>query len=349
VSGVHLLGVGSTALSRGGREARPLAREAVAAALADAGIGPGEVDGVAIAAADPDFDAGCLDVLGKARRPYRCRCGLGSVALHSAWNAVAAGAGEVVVCVGHDPPAVGESTVERLESQAAAAREYMQMSGATEEHLAKVAAKNRRHGAANPHARVTSAAGPEEILASEMLVWPLRRLMVALPAEGASAVVLASHEAGRRRGPKAPRILSSVLLDQDSRGGASTARAARLGYYSAGVGPDDVDVAEIEDPTPVDELCAYESLELAPEGTGPELVDSGFTALGGVVPVNVSGGALAQGQVSGASGILQLVELSLQLRDRAGPRQVPGARTALALAGSTSSPGAVTAMTILQA
>jgi acetyl-CoA acetyltransferase len=348
VSGVHLLGVGATSLSRRARGSRPLAREAVAAALADAGVLAGEVDGVAIASADPRFDLGCFDVLGKARRPFRCRCGLGAIALHSGWNAVSAGASDVVVVVGHDSSAEEEEDEPKpIESQAAAAREYLQHSGATEEHLARVAAKNRTHGAANPHAMLSTAVDSAAVLASEMLSWPLRRLMVATPVQGAAAVVLGSHEVVRSRGPRAPRMRASVLLDEDSRGGATTARAARLGYFSAGLGPEDVDLAEIDDPTPVDELTAYEALEFAPEGRGPELVDSGFTALGGVVPVNASGGSLSQGQVTGAGGILQLVELSLQLRDRAGLRQVPGARVGLGLAGGDMSAGTVTSMTIL--
>jgi acetyl-CoA acetyltransferase len=324
-----------------------LAREAVAAALADAGISAGEVDGLAIAAADRDFDRGCFDVLGSSKRPFRCRCGLGAIALHSGWNAVSAGAGETVVVVGHDSLAAAARESDAVESQAAAAREYMQHSGATEGHLARVAAKNRVHGAANPHALLGVAVNPAEVLASEMLSWPLRRLMVATPAQGAAAIVLGSHENGRGRGPRAPRVLASVLLDEDSRGGATASRAARLGYYAAGLGPEDNDLAEIEDPTPVDEMTAYEALEFAPEGRGPELVESGFTSLGGVVPVNASGGFLAQGQVSGAGGILQLVELSLQLRDRAGTRQVPGARVGLGLAAGAMSAGTVTSMTIL--
>lgn len=349
MSGVHLLGVGATLPSRNARGARPLAREAVSAALADAGVTAAEVDGVAIASADPGFDLGCYDVLGEARRPYKCRCGLGAIALHSSWNAVSSGAAGVVLCVGHDfAGAEEEDAAETLETQAAAAREYMQHSGATEEHLARVAAKNRRHGAANPHALPSTAAvDADEVLASELLVWPLRRLMVAPPAEGAAAVVLGSHDVVRRHGPKAPRVQASVLLDGDSPDGAAAARAARLGYFSAGLGPEQIDVAEVEDPTPVEEIEAYEALEFAPPGTGPELVESGFTALGGVVPVNPSGGALAQGLVKGAGGILQLFELSLQLRDRAGQRQVPGARTALALSGSATAPGHVTSLTIL--
>jgi acetyl-CoA acetyltransferase len=323
-----------------------LAHEAVGAALADAGVSAAEVDGVAISSADPAFDRGCFEVLGEMRRSFKCRCGLGAVALHSSWNAVSSGASDIVVCVGHDAPRAVEAPGS-LETQAAAAREYMQHSGATEEHLARVAAKNRKHGAANPHALLANAVDPAEVMASELLVWPLRRLMVATPAQGAAAVVLGSHEVGRRRGPKAPRVRASILLDEDSADGAATTRAARLGYFSAGLGPEEIDVAEIEDPTPVDEIEAYEALEFAPPGCGPELVESGFTSLGGVVPVNPSGGALAQGWVKGAGGILALVELSLQLRDRAGMRQVPGARVALALAGSATAPGGVTSMTIL--
>jgi acetyl-CoA acyltransferase len=327
VSGVHLLGVGATSVSRNPRGSRPLAREAVSAALADAGVSVAEVDGVAIASRDPGFDLGCYDVLGEARRPYKCRCGLGAVALHSSWNAVSSGASGVVVCVGHDWPPDEAEPLAGLETQAAAAREYMQHSGATEEHLARVVAKNRRHGAANPHALQTTAVDLEEVLASELLVWPLRRLMVAPPARGAAAVVLGSHEIVRRHGPKAPRVLASVLLDEDSPDGATTTRAARLGYFSAGLGPEEIDLAEIEDPTPVDEIEAYEALEFAPPGSGPELVESGFTALGGVVPVNASGGALAQGRVMGAGGILQMVELSLQLRDRGGGNKGPRAHS----------------------
>jgi acetyl-CoA acetyltransferase len=323
-----------------------LAREALTAALADAGVAASEVDGVAIAAGDPNFDLGCFDVLGDLRRPFKCRCGLGAIALHSAWNAVSSGASDIVVCVGHDASPLAAEP-DSLETQAAAAREYMQHSGATEQHLARVAAKNRKHGAANPHALLSAAVDPAEVLASELLVWPLRRLMVADPAQGAAAIVLGSHEIGRRRGPKAPRVRASILLEENSADGAATSRAARLGYFSAGLGPEEIDVAEVEDPTPVDEIEAYEALEFAPPGCGPELVESGFTALGGVVPVNASGGALCQGRVKGAGGILQLVELSLQLRDRAGLRQVPGARVGLGLAGSTTAPGTVTSMTIL--
>jgi len=347
VSGVHLLGVGATALSRRRRDSRTLAREAIAAALADAGVAPSEVDGLAIAAANVEFDLGCYDVLGRGSRTFRCRCGLGAVALHSGWNAVAAGASDVVVCVGGDGMPVPNGRAAVVEAQGAAARLYLRDSGATEEQLARIAAKNRGHGVANPRALTRTEVAAAEVMRSEVLAWPLRRLMVAEPVQAAAAVVLGSQEARRRRGPRAPRVRASVLLDADSADGAATVRAARLGYFSAELGPEDVDVAEIDDPTPVDELAAYEALEFAPPGRGPELVESGFTALGGVLPVNPSGGFLAQGSVSAAGGLLQMVELSQQLGDRAGRRQVPGARVALGLTGSWMPTGNVTSLTIL--
>lgn len=348
MSGVHLLGVGATAFSRRRREPRSLAREAVSAALADAGLAPNSVTGVAIAAAEVEFEAGCFEVLGVEARRYVCRCGLGASALHAGWKAISTGASDVVVVVGHDSPDAEEGWAPSLESLAAAARLYMRRSGATEEHLARVAAKNRAHGAANPHALLRASVDPAEVLASELVAWPLRRLMVASAVQGAAAVVLGGREVGRRSGPRVPRLRASVLVDDPSRDGAlASASAARLGYFSADLGPEDVDLAEIEDPTPVEELAAYEALELAPAGSGPELVESGFTAIGGVVPVNPSGGALAQGRVNGSGGIRQLFELSLQLRDRAGSRQVPGARVALGLGSGWMQCGTVASLTIL--
>jgi acetyl-CoA acetyltransferase len=346
---VHLLGVASTPRFRPGGSAADLAREALAAALDDAGVSAAQVDGMAIAATDRSFVAGAEAVLGEARGGYNCRCGLGPVAFDSAWKAVSAGTVDIVACLGFDRGGPRLPLAEDrgwLEAQAAAARELLQHSGAEERHLAQVAAKNLRQGAEAPGSTVT-AAGVEEVLASETLLWPLRRLMVAPPARGAAAVILAAGSPSPRNGPKPPLVRASVMLDSSSTGSAETSRAARLAYFSAEVGPEEIDLAEIEDPTPVEEIAAYEPLEFAPEGAAAELVDSGFTALGGVLPVNASGGALCQGFSRGAGGIRQLVELSLQLRGRAGRRQVPGAKVGLALSGGPATPGGPTGITIL--
>lgn len=349
MSVVHLLGVGATPQSRRGRGPDDLAREVLSGALADAGLTAGDVDGVAIAATDRSFVSGAEAALGGGKRGYNCRCGIGPVALDSAWKAVSAGVSDVVVCLGFDSGVPGVPLADSgwLEAQAAAACEFLQHSGAEERHLAQVVAKNRRHGVGNPGAAVSSEVSVEDVLASETLLWPLRRMMVAPPAQGAAAVVLAASNRGSRRGAKAPRVRASVMLDAGSSGGAESSRAARIGYFAAGVGPEEIDLAEVEDPTPVEEIAAYEALEFAPEGAAAELVDSGFTALDGVLPVNPSGGALCQGFSHGAAGIRQLVELSLQLRGHAGRRQVPGARVGIALSGGPATPGGPTGLTIV--
>ena len=182
----------------------------MAAALDDAGISAEQVDGTAISATDRSFVSGAEAVLGPTPRGYNCRCGLGPVALDSAWKAVSSGVSEVVVCLGFDRGGPGLPLAEDrpwLEAQAAAARELLQHSGAEERHLAQVAAKNLRHGSEAPGATV-GAVGVDEVLASEMLLWPLRRLMVAPPAYSAAALVLAARPAAtaaRRRRWCGPR------------------------------------------------------------------------------------------------------------------------------------------------
>ncbi|MDX6728599.1 MAG: hypothetical protein QOK49_3404, partial [Baekduia sp.] len=130
----------------------------------------------------------------------------------------------------------------------------------------------------------------------------------------------------------------------------AVAEAGRMGYQAAGIGPDDVDCAEVDDATAAGELMSYEALQFAPDGQGPELVAGGFTMLGGVLPVNASGGMLAQGEAVRASGVAQICELAWQLRRQAGRRQVAGARVGLACsAGSTDDGAPVVSLTIVTA
>jgi acetyl-CoA acetyltransferase len=347
---VHLLGVGVTSFSRTGRSAGQLATEAAAAALADAGVSSRDVEAFTFASAAPHAPSG-LALLGNGGgQPYPPVCTSGATALHLAWRAVATGAHDVVLCLGQElaEPGAPGGHADGLEDHAASAERYMRASGASEKHFARVAAKNRSHGAANPHALLTSPVDVAAVLESDLLVWPLRSLMVARASEGAAAVVLGSSDLGRHGRARAPRVRASVLVRQgESAALATAARAARLTYEAAGMGPEDVDCAEIDDPTAAGELPAYEALEFAPDGQGPELVDSGFTALGGVLPVNTSGGALAQGHAPGAAGIAQLCELGWQLRGEAGRRQVAGARVGLALSTPVEKGDRVVALTVL--
>jgi acetyl-CoA acetyltransferase len=343
---VRVLGVGATAFAGAGRGAEQLAREAAAAALADGEVAPAEIGAVTVACGSSD----ALRKLWSASPPVlRPSPSSAVAALELAYDAVAGGAHDLVLCVGlqatrsgHPPP---------IDELARAAAEYMRASGASERTFALVAAKNRLHGVANPRALHTQRVDMGAILGSELLTWPLRSLMVASPSEGAAAVVLAAGgRVERRAGARAPRLRACVLVRAlGGRASTSTAiaRAAGLAYRSAGVGPDDLDCAEVHDITAAGEVAAYEPLQFALDGHGPDLVDSGFTALGGVLPVNTSGGSLAQGDAPGAAAVAQVCELTWQLRGEAGRRQVPGARAALALGTAPDTAAAHVGVAIL--
>jgi acetyl-CoA acyltransferase len=350
---VHVLGVGATSFARAGRSGDELAREAVTAAIADAGIRLRDVPAFTLARGNGRAAGGGSHLFGVgAGRPLPPVCVSGAAALHLGWLAVSSGVHDLVLCVGRELAAPTRETARRvrIEALAAAAGRYMEASGATEEQLARVAAKNRQHGAANPRALLTSSVGPREVLDGELVEWPLRDAMVAPPSEGAAAVVLSSSESGRRGGARAPRILASTLVRDGGVDPLTSAagRAARMAYETAGLGPESIDCAEIDHPTAAGELHAYEALQFAPDGQGAELVDSGFTALGGVLPVNTSGGALAQGEATGAAGIAQLCELAWQLRGEAGRRQVPGARVGLALASGREGDRGIVSLTLVR-
>ena len=137
-----------------GRDPRWLTHDAVTAALADAGIDGRDVDALAVASAEDSAVLGCREALGHPVHSTDCEGAHGAVALHAAWTAVATGESDVVVCVGQDPPPVFGAGTIPVEALAASTRLYMRESGANEEHLALVAAKNRCHGASNPRALV---------------------------------------------------------------------------------------------------------------------------------------------------------------------------------------------------
>jgi acetyl-CoA acetyltransferase len=232
-----------------------------------------------------------------------------------------------------------------MAGRAEAARAYLAASGAGVDHLARTAVKNHRHGAHNPAAPRAAEVPLQAVLGSDPVAWPLTRMMVAPSTAGAAAVVLASRRASRA----APRVRASVLASDDE-GRADDERAGQLAYWAAGVGPEDLDCAEVHDDTAASELAAYETLQLAAPGHGPELIESGFTALGGVLPVNTSGGLLSLGELDGVSAIAQVCELHAQLTGAAGARQVPGARIAIAHSrGPAHDGGGLAAVTVIEA
>ncbi|MBV8979785.1 MAG: thiolase family protein [Acidimicrobiia bacterium] len=235
------------------------------------------------------------------------------------------------------------------------AQRLMRESGVTKDHLADVVVKNRGNGVHNPDAMFRKEATAEDVLASRLVCEPLHLWMLCSPNEGAAALVLraASTSGGVRVAAAALRshlpgnVLSeatpmSGLVDDDVT--PATTLAADAAYAQAGVGPDDLDVVELQDTDAARELLSYEELGLCPIGGAAKLLDEGATRMDGRLPVNPSGGLLSKGEPLGASALGQLVELTRQLRGDAGPRQVAGAKAAL---GHTVGRGANASVVIL--
>ncbi|MFF6787273.1 beta-ketoacyl synthase N-terminal-like domain-containing protein [Streptomyces sp. NPDC012510] len=239
----------------------------------------------------------------------------------------------------------------------ALARSHMKTFGTTKKHLALIAEKNHAHAVSNPLAHFRKAMSADEILAARTVTEPLTVPMCAPLTDGAAAAIVC-NEAGRARlgGSRHVRVLASVLGTGTVRPLAdwehSVSRlAAQDAYEQAGIGPQDVSVAEVHDASAFGELLQTELLGLCEIGTGGAFAASGATTLGGFLPVNPSGGLESKGHPMGASGLAQIHELVQQLRGDSGARQVPGARIALAENGGGMYGGeeAVAAITVLGA
>jgi len=226
----------------------------------------------------------------------------------------------------------GQSRSMFMDIYAALARDHMQKYGTTKEQFAKVAVKNHYHGSLNPHAQYRERYTLEEILDSPLVAEPLTRLMCSPIGDGAAALVVTTAEKARQYTTKPVLVRASVLgSGKDLAPGEHTlgARAARRAYEAAGIGPEDVNVIELHDATAPAEVVIYEELELCGPGEGGRLIESGYTELGGKVPVNTSGGLLSKGHPIGATGTAQIYEIFCQLRGECGDRQVEGAKVGL--------------------
>lgn len=221
-----------------------------------------------------------------------------------------------------------------MDFYAASARRRMAEYGTTPAEFAAVSAKNSLHGSLNPNAQFQVAMSVDEVLDSPMIADPLTRPMCSPIGDGAAATIIGSAAALERLGKRGDgvRILASELTSgvTDSTQGAAVDLAVQRAYESAALGPADLDVVEVHDASASAELDAYETLGLCEPGDAARMVVDGTTALGGSLPVNTSGGLLRKGHPIGATGLGQIVELSDQLRGRAGNRQVEGARIGLA-------------------
>ncbi|MEW1803541.1 lipid-transfer protein [Streptomyces virginiae] len=296
-------------------------------------------------------------------------CASGAQAIGAARAQILAGLAEVVLVVGADAapkgffaPAGGDRPDDpdwlRFRVLGATnpayfalyARRRMAVHGDTLEDFARVKVKNAAAGRLNPLARYRRAVTADEVAASAVVADPLRLLDICATSDGGAALVLTSMDFARSRGvadpvriravstvtPTYPRTvldLPDIATDSttavEPAAGSFRSSIARAAYEEAGLGPEDLSLAEVYDLSTALELEWYEDIGLCAEGEGAKLLREGATALGGRTPVNTSGGLASFGEAVPAQAIAQVCELTWQLRGTAGERQVPGARAGI--------------------
>src|SRR5690349_9407861 len=336
-----------------------MAAQAARAALRDAGLGWDEIDfaaGGSDSAGNADTSVSVLGLTGVPFINVKNGCATGGSALTTAHAMLAAGSADVALVVGFDkhPPGAFNPLPEEwgigswygetglmLTTQffAMKIQRYMSEHGISQSTLAKVAAKAFRNGSVNPNAWRRQPLSEQEILSSRMVNHPLTQYMFCSPGEGAVALVLAR---GERLRSFARRVvhLRSVAFRTRRFGSfevfspsipvesapSPTTEAAAAAFEQAGVGPEDVDVAQLQDTESGAEVMHLAETGLCEHGEQEALIQIGATSLTGRLPVNTDGGCLANGEPIGASGLRQVHEVVLQLRGDAGERQIPGPR-----------------------
>ncbi|MGD0822207.1 MAG: thiolase family protein [Desulfomonilia bacterium] len=219
-----------------------------------------------------------------------------------------------------------------MDLYAMGARMHMERYGTTQRQLAVIAAKAHNNSTLNPLAQYTFPMSVEEVLADREVAWPLTRAMCAPIGDGAAAAIVCSKKFMKKHGKKRAIAIRASVLKSGKREGMSDIcfRASRAAYDMAGMGPEDIQAAEVHDATAFGELYQTEQMGFCPEGQGGPFAEGGATAIGGKIPINPSGGLMARGHPIGASGLAQIYELVTHLRGEAEKRQVDGCRIAMA-------------------
>ncbi|MBI3381176.1 MAG: thiolase family protein [Aquabacterium sp.] len=391
MSPIYVAGVGMTPFDKHPSSSiKDLTRQAVEAALRDAGCDKAQVQAAYFANATQGHMDGqhmirgqlALRAMGLEGIPVvnvENACASASTAFYLALNHVRSGAADIVLVVGaekmvaddkarmfaafdgawdvHDTEAAKARLLQMgqgvsvppgsqstrpysvfMDIYAAMGRMHMREFGTTQRQFAAVAAKNHAHSVHNPLAQYREACSIEQVLAAPPISYPLTLPMCSPVSDGAAAALVCSEtglKALQGSQGRAMRVLACVLQTGSERAPADLAHhlvriAAEKLYAQAGIGPQDVSVAEVHDATAIGEVLQSELLGLVPMGQGGPAAERGETAIGGRIPINPSGGLESKGHPIGATGLAQLFELVTQLRGEAGARQVPQARIALA-------------------
>ena len=361
MSDVYILGIDMIKFGRfPDKSVAQLGAQAAQLALDDAKVSIKDIEGVwcgNLMHANAMVGQQILQQIGQTGVPVvNCAnaCATGATAFRDAWMSVKAGIYDLVLAVGVEQMGkgllggggggrgipkeglLGSGTMPAVFAEAG--MEHSHKYGTTFEQFAKVSVKNHHHSTLNPKAMYQIETPLEEVMNAEMISYPNTKLMCSVNVDGAAAAVIASEKKAKELGmDRAVRVLASqmtsdpftdrdlVMPDVNS----CTREAARRAYEMAGVGPEDVDLVELHDCFATAEILHYENLGLCKDGEAGKMIDEGATALGGKVPVNVSGGLLSKGHPLGATGIANLYEVSTHLRGEADKRQVEGAKIGL--------------------
>jgi acetyl-CoA C-acetyltransferase len=347
------------------RDVESLIVEAATAALADAGIGPGDVDEIFLGTFNAgfvkqDFPASLVlqaydELRFKPATRVENACATGSAAIFQGLGAIAARRARIVLVVGVEKmtelagSAIGEVLTKasylKEEHEASfaeifgrIAQRYFQRYGDRSDALARIAAKNHRNGAVNPLAHFQKDLGYAFCATvsdqNPVVAAPLRRTDCSPVTDGAAAVVLADLDTALALGKavafRAARHANDYLpmSRRDPTRFEGCAVAWQRALADARIALDDLDLMEVHDCFTIAELMIYEAVGLAPPGQGARAIDEGWTEKGGRLPVNPSGGLKSKGHPIGATGVSMHVLAAMQLEDRAGAMQVPGARLA---------------------
>lgn len=279
-------------------------------------------------------------------------CATGATAFREAWTSVKAGLYDVVLAVGVEQMGkgllggtgggtgipkeglFGSGTMPAVFAEAG--MEHTNKYGTTFEQFAKVSVKNHHHSTMNPKAMYQIETPLDTVMNSEMISYPNTKLMCSVNVDGSAAAVIVSEKKVKELGlmGRAVKVRASILTSDPWQErdlvmpdvNTCTRKAAAAAYEMAGLGADDIDLVELHDCFATAEILHYENLGLCGDGEAGRMIDDGEVALGGRVPVNVSGGLLSKGHPLGATGIANIYEVSTHLRGEAGARQVEGAR-----------------------
>ena len=282
-------------------------------------------------------------------------CATGATAFREAWASIKAGLYDLVIAVGVEQMGkgllggaggskgiskeglLGSGTMPSVFAEAG--MEHARNYGTTFEQFAKVSVKNHHHSTMNPKAMYQIETPLDTVMNSEMISYPNTKLMCSVNVDGSAAAVIASEKKAKELGlmNRAIKVRASVLTSDPWQErdlvmpdvNTCTRQAATAAYEMAGLGAEDVDLVELHDCFATAEILHYENLGLCGDGEAGRMIDDGEVALGGKVPVNVSGGLLSKGHPLGATGIANIYEVSTHLRGEAGQRQVKGARIGL--------------------